>query len=125
MAAKRGNRRRQSTAGSSQIITVTFDAQGLAEGNYQGQLAITSNGGNRTLPVRILVSNTVSVDDDVAGLPRIFRLEQNYPNPFNPETSIRYSLPIDSEVKLSIYDLSGRLVEKQIVESCVSTNNPP
>jgi PKD repeat protein len=107
-------------AAGSQAITVTFDAQGLAEGNYQGQLAITSNGGNRTLPVRIFVSNTVGVDDDASELPKTFTLAQNYPNPFstegrsrfagNPETSIRYALPFESEVTLSIYDLSGRLV---------------
>jgi hypothetical protein len=107
-------------AGGSQTITVTFNAQGLAEGNYQGQLNIVSNGGNRTLPVNILVSNTVKVDEPQAELPRTFSLEQNYPNPFqsgatsrlagNPETKIRYSLPVAGEVALRIYDLNGQLI---------------
>jgi hypothetical protein len=82
----------------------------LNQVNDQGQLTITSNGGNRTLPVRILVSNTVSVDDDAAELPRTFRLEQNYPNPFNPETSISYTLPFAGMVTLAIYDLTGRVI---------------
>lgn len=47
-------------AGSSQSINVVFDAQGLAEGEYQGQISITSNGGNRALPVRINVTNVSS-----------------------------------------------------------------
>jgi PKD repeat protein len=43
--------------GGTQSIKVTFDAQGLAEGDYQGQISIVSNGGNRTLPVHIHVSS--------------------------------------------------------------------
>ncbi len=99
-----------STAQAQVNEPITFDAQGLAEGNYQGQLNITSNGGNLILPVRILVSNTVGVDDNVVELPRAFRLDQNYPNPFNPETSIRYALPFAANVSLLVFDLSGRRV---------------
>jgi hypothetical protein len=44
------------------------------------------------------------------GLPRGFELEQNYPNPFNPSTTIRYTVPGESFVSISLYDLSGRLV---------------
>jgi len=34
----------------------------------------------------------------------------NYPNPFNPETTIRYSLPADDNVKLTVFDMLGREV---------------
>ncbi len=98
--------------GSSQTIMVTLNAQGLAEGNYQSQFSIRSNGGNRVVPVRVHVSNTTGVDDNVAVLPRAFRLEQNYPNPFNPETSIRYALPFTANVSLLVFDLNGRIVAR-------------
>ncbi len=47
-----------------------------------------------------------------------FGLSQNYPNPFmqsqNPQTTIRFKLPSDGAVQLSIYDVSGRLVKTLI-----------
>jgi hypothetical protein len=46
-----------------------------------------------------------------ASAPKTFALEQNYPNPFNPSTIISYQLPINSEVKLVIYDMLGREVQ--------------
>jgi len=39
-----------------------------------------------------------------------FTLEQNYPNPFNPSTTIRYKLEQPGQVRLTIYDITGREV---------------
>jgi hypothetical protein len=46
-----------------------------------------------------------------------FRLWVNTPNPFCQLTTISYSLPRTSEVTLSIYDISGRLVETLVNET--------
>ncbi|MFH1194347.1 MAG: YCF48-related protein, partial [bacterium] len=45
-------------------------------------------------------SNEITVEI----LPKEYKLEQNYPNPFNPITKIKYTLPNESEVKISIYN---------------------
>ncbi|MBK8946647.1 MAG: T9SS type A sorting domain-containing protein [Ignavibacteriae bacterium] len=45
------------------------------------------------------------------------RLEQNYPNPFNPTTTIEYSLPKSSHIKLVIYNSIGELVKILINET--------
>ncbi|MCP4549610.1 MAG: T9SS type A sorting domain-containing protein [bacterium] len=42
--------------------------------------------------------------------PIAFNLGQNHPNPFNPHTVIDFSLPVESNVTLKIYDTTGRLV---------------
>ena len=40
-----------------------------------------------------------------------YELAQNYPNPFNPVTNVSYTLPAESQVKLSVYNPLGELVE--------------
>jgi len=47
-----------------------------------------------------------------AEIPTKFVLNQNFPNPFNPTTAIEFGIPRNSEVKLVIYDLAGRVVKK-------------
>jgi hypothetical protein len=48
--------------------------------------------------------------DNRAPVPKEFRLGQNYPNPFNPATMIRYDLPVNARVVLSVYNVLGQNV---------------
>jgi len=53
-------------------------------------------------------SATTSVDtNNNASVPERFTLLQNYPNPFNPQTTVRYTLPKDQFVRLTIYNILG------------------
>ena len=45
-------------------------------------------------------------------LPDNYSLSSPYPNPFNPITNLDFSVPIESHVKIEIYDIQGRLVEE-------------
>ena len=49
--------------------------------------------------------------------PKSFKLNQNYPNPFNPFTTLRYDLPKDEFVSITIYDLLGN-----VINNLVNTN---
>ncbi|GBD91299.1 hypothetical protein BMS3Abin04_02025 [bacterium BMS3Abin04] len=44
--------------------------------------------------------------------PNKFEVFQNYPNPFNPTTTIRFFLPEDGNVKLTVYNMLGQRVKK-------------
>jgi V8-like Glu-specific endopeptidase len=54
-------------------------------------------------------SNVIEVD---VPAPSSFVLEQNYPNPFNPSTTIKFALPVETEVKLSVYNTIGEKVSE-------------
>lgn len=43
-----------------------------------------------------------------------FKLGQAYPNPFNPSTNIEFAIPKSCDVRLEIYDMSGRIVRRLI-----------
>ena len=59
--------------------------------------------------VGVFSSGTVTASDMLA-VPEEYGLSQNYPNPFNPSTTISFSLPVEGNVVLNIYDITGRLV---------------
>ncbi|MBN8585178.1 MAG: T9SS type A sorting domain-containing protein [Ignavibacteria bacterium] len=50
-------------------------------------------------------------------IPKSYSLSQNYPNPFNPVTKIRFSLPHQGYVKLSIFDALGKEVSSLVNEN--------
>ncbi|MDQ7816892.1 MAG: T9SS type A sorting domain-containing protein [Melioribacteraceae bacterium] len=74
-------------------------------------LVITMNTEKNLIATFIESSTDVHSNPD---LPTHYHLSQNYPNPFNPATTIKFSLPQESKVNLSIYNVLGQLVVKLI-----------
>ena len=50
-------------------------------------------------------------------IPNEYALFGNYPNPFNPSTTISYALPFESEVSITIYDLTGSIIKSFVLNS--------
>jgi photosystem II stability/assembly factor-like uncharacterized protein len=53
-------------------------------------------------------------------IPEYYLLYQNYPNPFNPNTKIKFQIQKPGFVKLSVFDLNGKELEK-LVHQTIST----
>ena len=84
----------------------------IPTGSWQYYVTAVDSSGNESDP-----SETVSVilSSDLEPLiPAEFALHQNYPNPFNPTTQIRYDLPEDTYVSITIFDIMGRKVRSLI-----------
>ena len=84
-------------------------AEGVVE--YEYRLEVVKDSGLETLG-----STTVS---DEGTLPTSFSLSQNYPNPVGERTTIAYAIPEGAgvvDVRLFIYDLTGRLVRTLVSE---------
>ncbi len=52
-----------------------------------------------------------------------FKLYQNAPNPFVENTSIRYYLPKESEIEITVYDLTGKLLKSYCFYSSQGNQN--
>ena len=94
--------------------------------NFYGENIGSNSFGNNSFcpPYPECLNNNVGVQDssncesilNVVNqfLPNKFQTYNAYPNPFNPITSLRYELPEESLVNITIYDMMGRIVRSLI-----------
>lgn len=58
--------------------------------------------------LNVTYQTPIGIQNVSGEVPETFILSQNYPNPFNPVTNIRFSVPAASNVKITVYDITGR-----------------
>ena len=82
-------------------------------GSWRIEISNVESAGNENqngpFQLTFINENILNVFD--SNLPKNFSLKQNYPNPFNPITSLRYDLPNDGLVNITIYDMMGRAIK--------------
>ncbi|RPI14170.1 MAG: T9SS C-terminal target domain-containing protein [Ignavibacteriae bacterium] len=88
--------------------TDTIWATGLATNSNNNTSGDDWNWASRK---RVVVRTLTAINNISNKIPGSFSLMQNFPNPFNPSTKIRFNVPKNSFVKLSIFDMSGKEVD--------------
>ena len=64
----------------------------------------------------------VSVENIISEIPEEYKLEQNYPNPFNPTTTIQFSIPEQTFVKLEVFSSLGEKISTLVSEELNAGN---
>ena len=88
---------------------ITFSASGLGTGGSSGY------SGDRvyTVQVEIQPQSVGVLSEDLL---TSFSLNGNYPNPFNGETIIRYDIPKNGFVNISIFNVAGQFITNLVNE---------
>jgi hypothetical protein len=81
--------------------------------SYEDTLYVYTNAS--ASPTEVALSGTGDTPTGITregdNIPTVYELYQNFPNPFNPSTTIKFALPTQSQVSVTIYDILGRQVK--------------
>lgn len=94
---------------SNSIEKYDYTDKNLIPGKYEYKLKQIDYNGNFEF---FNLSGIVEINN-----PEKFELKQNYPNPFNPSTKIQFYIPSISNVKLAVYDITGKEVAVLVNEN--------
>jgi hypothetical protein len=93
------------------VLGTTFEGEEMVKLTFKaktGQFRIE----NKNMIVRDNRNHDIETTFDRVGkiIPDNFALDQNYPNPFNPTTTIGFSIPVESDYSLTIFNITGQKV---------------
>jgi hypothetical protein len=101
-------------AGGDLDLEIVTNTAGMSPGFYSTTANVMHSGHVLDgIDITLAITND-PVKQDPSNLPQDFSLNQNYPNPFNPSTTLSYALPINVDVSIQVYDITGRLVSNPV-----------
>ncbi len=105
--------------GNIQMIQVIPEMKLLRMSVYRDKQCAYSNQ-----PVTYNLETLFAIENDIAtgitingnsfSKPAAYQLLQNYPNPFNPSTVIRFGLPENAQIRLTVYNQIGQQVAELV-----------
>ncbi len=80
------------------------------ENTYFYAVVAVDYSGNSSEVSESIAAVITDVEGTFNQVPGDFMIAQNYPNPFNPTTTIKYGIPEESTVRISVYNSIGELM---------------
>ncbi|HJY64773.1 MAG TPA: T9SS type A sorting domain-containing protein, partial [Ignavibacteria bacterium] len=106
---------RYSLTGSSNDIAKDIDVSNSNTIYVTGYSElIVDNKGSGAAITTLMEKDNDEETNTGNNIPEKFLLLQNYPNPFNPSTTIKFEISDNMPVKLVVYDMLGRSVDKLV-----------
>lgn len=97
------------TADSGKVIRTSNTESGIVvNANYNGTTPLEFPARSITT-IQFFGDVVTSVNEKLTA-PSQFSLTQNYPNPFNPSTTIQFSVPVKSNIRLLLVNMLGQVV---------------
>ncbi|MCD6092059.1 MAG: T9SS type A sorting domain-containing protein [Bacteroidales bacterium] len=91
-----------------------LDLKSLSDASLPFAYIVRNTDNTYFLKIGKVNNLDIALDAESLSLPNNSALLQNQPNPFRSETAIKYRVPVDGQVRLLIFDYTGRIVAELV-----------
>ncbi len=106
----------------TKVKDTKFVDQNISNGTtYYYRLEAVDASGNKS-PLTAEAMHQANDVIENGGVPTDFALNQNFPNPFNPSTTIKFGIPQNEHVRVTVYTISGVEI-KTLVDASMGAGN--